>query len=157
SYMRARLKMRGGQWRQAADLFEAARPMLADRPEMALQIDLWLAGCFGQMGNPDRQLAVLQRARRIDPRETEPRYRLVDVLAALGRIDEAIAECEGLRYEPEGELRYVRLLIAKTIPSGPSAARWDEIDKILENVRQTVDGPAKLGVEYLRAEVQVQR
>ncbi len=83
---------------------------------------------------------------------------MINALLNLGRLDEAIEECQGLRQLPlaplSGEILYARLLILKnlSLPSMESR-QWNDVIKILEPLRKA--NPNVLEVDVLLAEVRV--
>src|SRR5262249_2772572 len=115
------------KWSPAIDLLEAARPLLVDSPASVLDTDLLLGSCYGKLNNGDQQLDIYKRARKNNPLLFEPRYRIVDALVSLGRLDEAIEECQELEQMPSARatiaLTYANLLATK--------GRFDEAAKIL--------------------------
>src|SRR5262249_52767733 len=75
-YLRGRLALSAKQWRTACAELEAARPLLVRVPELVKKIDVYLAQCYEQAGNPDWQQAACRRALQIDPLLTEARLSL---------------------------------------------------------------------------------
>ena len=56
------------QWLEASRLLEKARAHVVSWPELAVRADVWLATCYGHLGDPARQQeVVLRRALRRSP------------------------------------------------------------------------------------------
>ena len=60
-----------------------------------------------------------------------------------------------MNYEPKGI--YARLMIAKNANPASGAARWDDVVKNLEALRQKASGTKASEVDFMRAEVHMQR
>jgi tetratricopeptide (TPR) repeat protein len=156
-FLSAKMAIMRGEWLKAVDLLENARPMLMDNPGLVMQTDLLLGLCFGQLDNTDQQVVIYQRARKLDPRNPAPQLALARALSALGKLDDAIEECQKLRLFPnaplENDFLYARLLIQKNSTLPPSEAPdWNEVSIVLQEVVLKDNSKVK-EVDILRAEV----
>jgi tetratricopeptide (TPR) repeat protein len=121
-----------------------------------MQADLLLGLCLEQLNNADQQVVIYQRARKLDPLNPAPRLALAKSLSALGRLDDAIVECQELRLMPnaplESDFLYARLLIQRNSTLPPSEVPdWNEVNIVLKAVAQKDDSKVK-DVDILRAE-----
>jgi tetratricopeptide (TPR) repeat protein len=154
-YLRAKVVIERGKWGPAIDLLEAARPLLVDNPALVLDTDLLLSSCYQKLNNWDQQLDICKRARKNNPLRFEPRYGIVNALVSLGRLDEAIEECQELEQMPSTRaaiaLTYANLLATK--------GRFDEAVKILQAARNDdalKANPAKAAeIDVLLAQVEL--
>src|SRR5262249_44681916 len=122
----------------------------------ARQAALLLADCYAFLGNPDQQAAACRSALKIDPSWTPAGLRLAEALAALGKIDDAVAQFRALsRQAPGVKVEVVRLQLARALTQPPDRRRWDELDKAWDDLsrEQKEDTEGRL----LRAEMLVER
>ena len=98
------MEMAQGHWLAACQGFEKVRGyLLAPGLQPCLkQVDLWLADCYGQLGNRDQQIDALRRAVRTDPFSGVARANLAHALLAAGSIDEATKEYRELMDMSQG-------------------------------------------------------
>ncbi|HEV3238009.1 MAG TPA: tetratricopeptide repeat protein, partial [Gemmataceae bacterium] len=66
-YLQGRHHLAQGRWPEAAQLFERARPFLTVPAELANQLNLHLAQCYEQLGDPIQQRIALGRIQAHDP------------------------------------------------------------------------------------------
>jgi tetratricopeptide (TPR) repeat protein len=126
-YLRARLRMRQGNWGEALTLLEAAR--VSQPPAALAQTELLLSTCYEHLGNPDQRLASARAALK-DSSSPVARQALASALAALGKTDEAIREYKLLPEQtPETRLALTRLLLQRNLQVAPPARNWDELEQ----------------------------
>lgn len=90
--MAARLLFFQGKWREAAQEFERLRPLLAQSPEHTKQIDLYLAQCYGQLGEYDKQLDASNRVVIVDPTSFPARIGVAMAHLQMGKTEQARQE-----------------------------------------------------------------
>src|SRR5262249_32826650 len=102
--MRGDIAVRQQKWREAADLFEKARPGLSadlrkastserkELSEIAVRTDLLLSTCYEQLNDTESQKRVLLRARELAPENRDVRLGLISVSTRTGNFDEAIEQ-----------------------------------------------------------------
>ncbi|MFL5244733.1 MAG: tetratricopeptide repeat protein [Gemmataceae bacterium] len=66
-YLQARRFLNQGRWVEAAQLLEKARPVLTAPPDLANQLNLYLAQCYEQLDDPIQQRIALGRILPRDP------------------------------------------------------------------------------------------
>lgn len=136
-YLTARIEANNGNWSEAAKNLEAARAQLQDRPELARRADLILAQCYGESAEPLRQLEAYRRVVSAEPTDVTSRLGMSGCLASLGRLDEAITECEqALQLQGEHpSLRTVAQLVRlrkMRVLQGPVADRdWSVVTQLV--------------------------
>lgn len=154
-YVVARRLVKQGKWVEGSGILERIRPLLGDEPAKALQADLLLAGCYGQMAENERQLSAYSRAALAAPLDPRPRLGLAATYVSLGRTSEAIAEYERLtqmRGTTVGAwLSLARLRVYQTLSLPEADRKWNEVVKLLDAVEKSA--PDALDVVLLRAEV----
>ena len=119
-YIEARLLLMGARWSEAAQALERLRPLIETKADLAENIDLFLARCYAQLGEPVRQLAACQRAIAANPASALARQGMVEACVSLGRVDEAL--------EHSGRL----------MTSGTNGAGWTQVARLslLRNLSQ---------------------
>ncbi len=90
--MDARILLFEGKWREAAQEFERLRPLLASSPEHTKQVDLYLAQCYGQLGEYDKQLDASNRVADVDPTSYSARIGVAMAHMQMGKTDQANKE-----------------------------------------------------------------
>lgn len=152
-YIDARLLILGGRWSEAAQAFERLRPLLESKPELVENIDLFLAQCYAQLGEPLRQLAACQRALALNPKSVAARQGCVDACVALGRVDEAFDQSSALTKQSNaGEVGWVqmaRLSLLRNISQGRKD--WREVEQALDQAEKAA--PQSTDVVLLRVDL----
>ncbi len=156
-YLDARVLMYRGRWAEAARRLDAVRQKLTAAPERAAQVDLALARCHEQTGNPDQAVEAYQRSAAGSPHSAAARFGLASALAGAGRIDDALAECRqalALPEPPPGAALLEARLLALQALQAPAAARdWQGVEEALDRAAKAA--PESAAVTVLRAEVHV--
>jgi tetratricopeptide (TPR) repeat protein len=151
------LLTREHKWMQASKKLLQIRPKLADRPAYAQQVDILLGDCYGQLMNPDLQLAAYTRAIDLDPSSVEARQRAARSLATLGRIDDAIGQLRLLmgrsRVPANTLMDLVRYMILRNLRLPKSDRDWREVNETLSLADAVAT--AAPDVAMLRAEIDV--
>ncbi len=139
---------------QAVALLEHARPLLAQSPDQAglvIQADFLLAQLYGQLGNPDRQIAAARRVLSANPRATAARLLLARALTQLGRDREAIEAYRRTGLDVvEARVAALRLQIRQAQSLPEDRRPWEEIDRELEDIEKTA--PTIIEAKLLHAE-----
>jgi tetratricopeptide (TPR) repeat protein len=155
-YLRARMLLVQGRWSEAARILESALPLMErDGATLGLldQTDLYLAQCYEQTDAPEQRLKAYER---IVARETQGAgeapalvqavHGRAQVLAAVGRLDEAVAQYQDLvkrKDAPKGaRVELARLLMARNLTNGQRD--WTDIEAQLKEAaaqKDDVDGP----------------
>jgi tetratricopeptide (TPR) repeat protein len=151
-YLRGRVQMRQRAWAEARATLEKVAADPQARPEYRKQVHLLLAECHAQLHNPDQQLLAYRQALKIDGRWLPARRGLAATLAALGKLDEAVAEYRALVGEaPELGAELARLLVARNRRLPAAQRDWAEVDRLLRGLPdKTRDAP---DVRLLRADI----
>ena len=113
-FLEGRICLVEGKWSEAARLLERARPALEELPDVGSQINLFLALCYENLGDPAGQERHWNLLVRNMPGSLPYHLGLANTLAAQGKLDSAIEE--------------YRKVIA--LPQAPPAA-WLEIARLL--------------------------
>lgn len=159
--LRANILANEGRWPQAVEALSRVRANLsplneATRRLLGIRADLLLGRCQGPLGNPDLQLDAYRRALEADPGLVAAHQGAAQALAALGRVDEAIAEYEKIAPDvPGAGIAQARLLIARNARLPRDQQRWEDVDRALDGASRS--DPAPVEVPILRAQVLVVR
>lgn len=154
-YLNARLMIHNGEWGKAAQAFAKVRAAFTTAfPELGGQINLLLAGCREQLGDPDGRLDALRQAVVADPLSIPPRLALTEGLLAAGRLDEALENARRLtsfrNAPPASWVLLARVLMAhnQRLPAGKG--NWKEVKDALDRAAAVL--PKSAEVPVLRAE-----
>jgi tetratricopeptide (TPR) repeat protein len=166
-YLQGRILLAQGRWAEAARLLESNRPLMERDgavPSLLDDVDLALARCYEHTDQLEPRLAACERliARESghDPappalaRALEGR---AQILGALGREGEAVAQYEGLLKRTDapkgGRLELARLMIARNVAQGQQD--WAAVETLLEAAAGDQEDAAE--VPLLQARVCVLR
>jgi tetratricopeptide (TPR) repeat protein len=143
-YLLARCRFQEERYADAVALLERRRQELSAFADLSRQADFLAALCYERLGNPDRQLAALDRVVKADPKSLPAREGRASALLAVGRVDEALDQYRRLVPEaPGARLTVVRLLLARNLGLSADPRSWEEADALMkgapEDVRKTVD------------------
>ncbi len=144
--LEARAMMNERKFAEAVKLLdESVRPRLVRDPGQAIQVDLYMAVCYSELGQPDLQLQCYQRALLLNPTSLPARKGLALALVAQGRRDEAIAELEQIvQRDPEVPSLIIQLKTQKLVRGG-SEADLEDIENIIKKYNEAkVEGGAAL-------------
>lgn len=136
----ARAMMNERRFSDAVKLLDTVRPRLVRDPGQAIQVDLFMAICYSELGQPDLQLQSYQRALLLDPTSLPARKGLALALVAQGRADEAIAELEQIvQRDPEVPGMIIQLKTQK-LARGGSEQDLESIKEIIEKYNKDRGG-----------------
>jgi len=96
-FLRARVKMLQGEWRRATEDLKEIRPLMANIPSLAPEVEQSIGICFERTGKLQLALEAYRNVNRLRPGNMENLYAIARVLKELGRIDEAVALIEQLK------------------------------------------------------------
>jgi tetratricopeptide (TPR) repeat protein len=156
-FLDAYVRIKQGKWLEASRLLERGRPLLAATPELANLADLLLGKCYNQLGEADRETAAYRRALASDPASIPASAGLVSALWNIGRIEDALSECDKMMSLPAapatGWLTLAQLLIAHNLRLAASEREWNRFESVVAQVEKALpDSPEPA---LLRAEVAV--
>jgi tetratricopeptide (TPR) repeat protein len=149
-YLRARLLVSKQAWGEARAQLEKVRGARLP-PDVDKRVNLLLAECYRQLENPDQQLAAARRALAIDPLFLPARALAASALAALGKLEVAIAEYDLIvAAAPESREERVRLMLLRNRRLPPASRRWLDVEGALNALPE--DRQKAPEVRLLRAE-----
>jgi tetratricopeptide (TPR) repeat protein len=158
-YLRAALKMQRGDWMAARNELEAVRPLVTDSRQLTIQCDLLLAECCERAGEHEMAILICRRAIALDSQQFGACLRLIKSLQRLGRIEEALGECQrmmaGAAPPPAGWPLLAQLLIAQNLRLPAGQQQWAEIDRVLDRAAEAMADAAE--VALLQAETRLAR
>ncbi len=155
-YLDARICVGEAKWIEASTELEAIYPLFLGKPELAYQADLLLGTCYLQLGDIDRRFAAFRRAVSLNPRGTAGQLGLAATLAAMDRLDEALATYRlMINQEPTAGPATARLLILRNLRRPAAQRDWREVEEILARSAEVMPGSTE--VIILRAEAFVAR
>ena len=156
SYLSARINIGEAKWIEAVKELEAISPLLADKSSLAYQTQLLLGACYEQLGDIDRRHEAFQRAVSLDPSATAGQIGLAASLAAMGKIDEALAVYwRTIIQQPNIGPAVARLLIRRNLRRPVEQRNWDEVEQALTKSAQTL--PSSIELIILSAEAAAAR
>ena len=132
--LQARALLEKSQWLEASRLLEKARAHVVSWPELAVRADVWLATCYGHLGDPARQQeVVLRRALSVAPASESACMAMGDLLLAKGLYSKALDTYRpAAASSPYARLRAAYALVQYNLTLPPLRRRWEEVDKLLE-------------------------
>lgn len=158
-YLRAALKMQRGDWVTARNELEAVRPLVTDSKPLTSQCDLLLADCCERAGEHEMAILICRRALSLDAQQFGARLRLVKALQHLGRIEEALGECQRMMADaaapPAGWLLLAQLMVSQNLRLPLDQQQWKEIDSVLDRAAQAAADSVE--VTFLKAETLLAR
>lgn len=170
--MDARILLFEGKWRQAAKEFERLRPLLAQSPEHTKQLDLYLAQCYGQLGEYDKQMEASNRVVQADPTSYQAHVGIAAALMAMGKTDEAKAKYESLATAlgrdkamstPQIWRPVLQLRMDEQMRKPKESRDWSRVDAIMRLLdkgdasSKDTDVAARSAVELMKAEVELHK
>lgn len=154
--LEARVMMNERKFSDAVKLLDSVRPRMVRDPVQAIQVDLYMAACYAELGQPDLQLQSYQRALLLDPTSIPARKGLGIALSSQGRIDEAIAELEQIvARDPEVTAILIQLQTQRLSRAGGSEDDLEKIKKVLEKFRERGDAGNAAQVDVDLIEINV--
>ncbi|MHB1424367.1 MAG: tetratricopeptide repeat protein [Gemmataceae bacterium] len=140
-FLRAALRLQRGDWIAARNQLEDVRPLLTDDRQLTVQCDLLLAECCDRAGERETELLICRRAIALDAQQIGARLRLIKTLQLLGRVEEALDECQrlmvGAAPPPAGQLLLAQLMSEHNLRLPADRQKWTEIDRILDRAAET--------------------
>ncbi|HEV3118737.1 MAG TPA: tetratricopeptide repeat protein [Gemmataceae bacterium] len=156
-YLRARLCMARRQWLEAIALFDKTVPLLEHVVPLRVECLLFLAQCYGQLHDVDRQLVSYRQAAALDALQIPARLGVAAALAEKGRLDDAIEEYLKVMQLPEAPAScwnlVARQMLLRNLRLPPSARHWEQLEEILKQAESKAADRVDLAL--LRAEVLV--
>ncbi|HEV3205245.1 MAG TPA: tetratricopeptide repeat protein [Gemmataceae bacterium] len=156
-FLEGRVLLAQGRAAQAVKIFERVRAMWEAFPELARQVDQWLARGYAELDQPAQQLAALERVVRQEPFSIPARLNMAAAQVAAGRLDNAVDQYRQIMAMPDapagGWLELARLLTYRNLQTESSVANgsWVEVEDYLKKAEQAK--PQSLEVALLRAEM----
>jgi tetratricopeptide (TPR) repeat protein len=130
-HLDASLAAHSGDWTGAAARLQDNLEF-SQRSTWASQANLLLAQCYQHLGNFDGELEAYRRILQTEPLSGPANTGKAQLLARLGRIEEAIAAYRLLvPLVPEQGLALARLLLRHNLDLPAGQRRWDEVEQVL--------------------------
>lgn len=151
-YLRARVELVQGNWKEAIRAFGAIRKELVTWPDLAKQADFWVAECYGRLGNPDMRLKYLRRAVDVDPFFAPALAAMAEAATAAGQMDEAFEQYVNLIKMGRTVTgpAFARVMMLRELQKPKDQRNWEPVEKVLEQAAAEVDSPQ---IAVYRAEV----
>ncbi|MCI0703827.1 MAG: tetratricopeptide repeat protein [Planctomycetia bacterium] len=99
-YLKARVAMREGQWQHAVAMIESLRRETVNLPGLEMQLNVLLAQCFHQLGDPGSEEKAYQRVTNADPKSVPGRVGLGNLYLNLGKFEDALRELDAAVQSP---------------------------------------------------------
>lgn len=132
-YLKARVAMREGQWRQAVATIESLRAEaeVVRLPGLNTQLNVLLAVCFGKLGDSDAEEKAYQRVTNADPRNVTARVGLGNLYLNTGRFAAAERELDAALQSPYATgtvvAQWVKLKTRLLLANG-SPIEWQKLE-----------------------------
>ena len=162
--MRARIPFYEQKWLEAAQQLERLRPLLAGSPDHIKQADLFMAQCYEQLGQYDKQLEACRRVLGADKTNVAGLVGEASALMGLGKTLEAqkayerIGKMMGSKtmLTPQIWVPIVELRISEVLKQPAEKRDWSQVDRLvdwMERNGSATDGSTAL----VKAEVQFRK
>lgn len=158
-YVDARIEFSQQHWRAAVERLNDARALMASDPkrfgQQTLQLELWLAICYQQLGDREQQQQALLRALAIDPNCIPAKKAMADFSRRRGNYVETMKDLIDLeragKLDAPGRLQLAQLLLLQTLRQDQKRRDWKPLEKLLDAVEKSL--PDSPEVPVLRAQV----
>lgn len=150
-YLRGRIHLANGDPLQAVELLKPLRGERLQNPQLARMANLQLAEAYRLMGRHEEQRDAFQKIVQAEPQSIEGRLGEAASLAALGRIDEALAIYGNYLDVPSVAAIAAQLMIASNLQRMPEERNWAQVADVLERLQAT--DPESAQAVLLRAEM----
>ncbi|NQU20633.1 MAG: tetratricopeptide repeat protein, partial [Candidatus Nealsonbacteria bacterium] len=157
-YLTARIEFAESNWAKAAKQFESIRGGLARWPSHTIKTDLYLADCYTQLRNPDRQRSALRRVLNVDPLNAAALDALAKSYMQANRMDAALKIYEKMislgRIPQRSQFTVLQMMVVRNMRLPPEEQNWKPVDEMLDGVLDaTPEGALKpAGLVILKAE-----
>jgi predicted Zn-dependent protease len=155
AFLQAALDVQEGKWLKASKALENTRDQLKQEPKLLVQLDLLLARCYTDLGDPSRALLAYQQSVKREPLNPAGRLGLVNAHLELGQLDLALKECQSLTAlsppPPTSWVLLARLQLLDNLRLPAAQRHWEDVEKALEQAQETSLDSAE--VTLLRAEM----
>ncbi len=155
-FQRARVLVGREEWTSAVKALLAVRRAAVGDSTLVREASVLLGRCYGELGEPDRQLDAFTQAVPDDVQDPQWGPAVAGqaaAYAALGRPEEALATYQKLanRGSTAAWAAVARLRMRQVLFRAPADRNWDEVERA---VRQASDGrPAATDVRLLQADL----
>jgi predicted Zn-dependent protease len=154
-FLDARLLIRDKKWSDAQVLLSKTRSALASDPYWSARVNALLALCYGQLGDPDRQLASLLDAARTESRWPALSFSLGQASLDADNPQQALVYLKPLIGDPEAP-RGTRTLLARAqlrlaLQTPEKQRNWKAVETALADAEKFEAGDLDLAI--LRANV----
>jgi tetratricopeptide (TPR) repeat protein len=131
-YLKARLAMGDGRWKDAVSMLEALRAEVNNLPGLEIQLNLLLGVCAGQLADPVNEEKAYRRVVQADPKNVQARSGLGNLYLSLGRFDDAIRELELAAQSPYASgpvvAHWIRMKTRRMRAIAASAEEWRKLE-----------------------------
>jgi tetratricopeptide (TPR) repeat protein len=151
-YLRAYYHVNSRQYQLARQLLVPLLAEVGQSPGLKLRVNLLLARCYEQLGDPDMAQDARHRALVANPNDMQARLSYLAGQASQRDFDGAIQGYRELIGQmPQVRTPLVQLLIQKNLSLAVSKRDWSEVDRFVEAMAQ--DEPKSVGPVIYRARV----
>ena len=156
-YLEAEIPFQRRKWAEAIAKIQMALAVLGADRQLATQLNLMLAECYGRLGDEEQRLDALRQVAEGDGGVESARIELFQALARSGKLDQAVVTLLPLAVsKPEWRLDLVRLLLQKAIRQPRNQRNWQLVERHLREAEQAlpqaVESLALLRLDVLAAQ-----
>jgi len=137
-YLNAMKLFKNAEWKAAEEALKDVRNRVSTQREKTLRVNVMLAECYRQLGNPQLRLHALEEAKAIAPADPGIRYQLATQLDSMGRIDDALEEIKLVDPRVQGRMYLLANLQIRRVQNRPKAQRdWPSlIERLKADLKQ---------------------
>ncbi len=144
-YFTAYYHVNKNEFAKARRLLASLQPLVTRfGGDFKARVNVLLARCYGQLGEPDLQWDASQRAVAANPDDLQAKLDWIQGLVNRGDLDRAIEQYQRIVAQvPQVQLGLVRLLIMRNQQRSPGQRDWSEIDRLVEAAVKAAPGSAE--------------
>lgn len=165
--LEARILFLDGKWLEASQRYEKLRPLVANSRDHLLQADIFLAQCYEQLGQSDKQLEAARRVLQSDKNNVAALVSEASALNGLGRVNESRAKYELLGkmlYKADGStplpqqvwVPIIEMRIAEVMKLPKEQRNWTQVDALIGYLERS-GSATDVATALLKSEVQFRK
>ena len=143
-YFMAYYHVNKNEFSRARRILVALLPVVAHLGEFKSRVNVLLARCYGQLGEPELQWDATQRAVAANPDDLPAKLVWIQAMANRGDIAGAIDQYRRIVVQvPQVRIRLVELLIAQNRQRPKAQRDWSEIERLLDEAAKAAPASAE--------------
>jgi tetratricopeptide (TPR) repeat protein/Flp pilus assembly protein TadD len=131
-YLTAYYHVNKNEFSRARQILASLQPMVGHHGEFKARVNVLLARCYSQLGEPELQWDASKRAVDANPEDLQAKLDYIQGMANRGDLNGAIEQYRRIVAQvPQIRIYLVRLLIARNQQRPKDQREWGEIERLL--------------------------